>query len=800
MVRNYWRRLSGLVSQSSTGERARPAPRPRRVVRPVLEALESRETPAVIATFPGLQATSGVEPPDTVLAVSTSNVVEAVNTSFEVLNKQGAVIGSNTFQSFFGPLVHAGDSFSDPYVVYDDVAGRFVMGILEFNTTNKTSFYDLAVSTDGTGAHWSGFQFDVSEAGEANGPFLADFPKIGFNADEVVVTSNQFPFQQSGFGPQDHILVLALNAPQLFNGTGAGNLIDVPITGRFATSEPTLFPASMHGSAPGDPMYFAETGDGSSTMLVVTGTNLLSTAPTFTVNTINVAAYQPAPAIPGVTNQIDDRVVSADWRAGSLVVAHTIGQSGDSAAHARWYEFNAPVSGSPALAQQGTITVSGGNAFFPSIAVNTVGGLGMTYVETTSAAPGVMSMVVTDRMATDAAGTRRPGNVPYYGAGTVQYNGTRAGDYSATVTDPGDGRTFWAGNEISTNTGAGNAFWGTSIAHFSAYSRTNTADFNGDGVSDILWVNPSNGADGVWYMRPPTSSQDLGVLGHGPTINMPGYVPVFGDFNGDGISDILWYNPTTGAAQIWYMRPPTSSQDPGILSIGPTFNLPVGFVPVTGDFNGDGVTDILWYNSINGTGNGIWYMRPPTSSQDLGVLSTGPGFNLPAGFVPVTGDFNGDGVTDILWYTMNGTGDGIWYMQAPTSQAPNGILSFGPALNLPTGFVPVTGDFNGDGVTDILWYNSINGTGNGIWYMQAPTSQAPNGVLSFGPGFNLPAGFVPVTGDFNGDGVTDILWYNSNGGTGDGIWYMQAPTSQAPNGVLSFGPAFNMPGYVPHTT
>ena len=69
-----------------------------------------------------------------------------------------------------------------------------------------------------------------------------------------------------------------------------------------------------------------------------------------------------------------------------------------------------------------------------------------------------------------------------------------------------------------------------------------------------------------------------------------------------------------------------------------------------------------------------------------------------------------------------------------------------------------TGDFNGDGKTDILWRNSLTGT---------VYENLMNGTTVIGSGFlggDNTLWSVVGTGDFNGDGKTDILWRNSQSG------------------------------------
>jgi len=67
----------------------------------------------------------------------------------------------------------------------------------------------------------------------------------------------------------------------------------------------------------------------------------------------------------------------------------------------------------------------------------------------------------------------------------------------------------------------------------------------------------------------------------------------------------------------------------------------------TGDFNGDGFSDILWRNADGNVF--IWLMNGSQyfSGADLGNVST-------SWSIVGTGDFNGDGKDDILWRNTNG--------------------------------------------------------------------------------------------------------------------------------------------------
>lgn len=89
------------------------------------------------------------------------------------------------------------------------------------------------------------------------------------------------------------------------------------------------------------------------------------------------------------------------------------------------------------------------------------------------------------------------------------------------------------------------------------------------------------------------------------------------DFNGDGKSDIIWRNKVNGKVFIWLMdgNTITSGGSPGIVA---DFNWRIKNF---GDYNGDGKSDILWRNSSTGATT-VWFMNgiTKTSSQRIGTV------------------------------------------------------------------------------------------------------------------------------------------------------------------------------------
>ena len=104
-----------------------------------------------------------------------------------------------------------------------------------------------------------------------------------------------------------------------------------------------------------------------------------------------------------------------------------------------------------------------------------------------------------------------------------------------------------------------------------------------------------------------------------------------GDFNGDGMDDILWRNYGNGNNSMWFMNGTTILGGSGPIQAVPDTDWEVAGVGLfnNGDFN----ADILWRNCASGK-NSVWVMNggatiagtgplPPLADQDWWVAGTG---------------------------------------------------------------------------------------------------------------------------------------------------------------------------------
>jgi hypothetical protein len=98
-------------------------------------------------------------------------------------------------------------------------------------------------------------------------------------------------------------------------------------------------------------------------------------------------------------------------------------------------------------------------------------------------------------------------------------------------------------------------------------ANDNPSDFNGDGKSDILWRNPSTGQVAIWEMDGTTLLAGSGFINATPDATWQ--IAGTGDFNGDGKADILWRNASSYQMAVWEMDGTTLLAGSGLLSVAP---------------------------------------------------------------------------------------------------------------------------------------------------------------------------------------------------------------------------------------
>src|SRR6185369_8616837 len=184
---------------------------------------------------------------------------------------------------------------------------------------------------------------EIDAAGQV---FTPDFPRIGYNADGLFVTTNSVSLA-TGF--VDHGLLTTFRKSTLLDADNT-TLRFFPTV--LTPDDYTLVPACMHQAPAGAPMMFVGTIGGgfitpipSQVIQYVTMTNYFSITPTITRNRITVANFthgltpnadQPFVAVtPVLLSTFDSSLLEAGWRDGHLVACGNVNIKGTT--KVRWY-------------------------------------------------------------------------------------------------------------------------------------------------------------------------------------------------------------------------------------------------------------------------------------------------------------------------------------------------------------------------------------------------------------------------------------------------------------------------------
>jgi hypothetical protein len=271
-------------------------------------------------------------------------------------------------------------------------------------------------------------------------------------------------------------------------------------------------------------------------------------------------------------------------------------------------------------------------------------------------------------------------------------------------------------------------------------------DFNGDGMSDILTREPSTGGAVI------RQSKISGTNWNGwqnywaawPSNHSEIYV---GDYNGDGRKDILTRDPATGNA-VMRLSVVSGGNWAGWSNVWAAW--PASFSKVyVGDYNGDGKDDILTVNPATGAG----VLRQSAGAAGAWTGWTNYWAPLPTSHTEIyVGNFNGDGRKDILTRDP-ATGNAVMRLSLVSGGNWAGWSNVWAAW--PASFSKVyVGDYNGDGKDDILTVNPA--TGAGVLRQSAGAAGTWTGWTNYWA--PLPSSHTEIyVGNFNGDGRKDIL-------------------------------------------
>jgi FtsP/CotA-like multicopper oxidase with cupredoxin domain len=353
-------------------------------------------------------------------------------------------------------------------------------------------------------------------------------------------------------------------------------------------------------------------------------------------------------------------------------------------------------------------------------------------------------------------------------------SGTDAGLLNVQVNSTGLLPGTYSGNVTLTSAGTLNS---PKAVPVSLVIYASKSDFNGDGSDDILWRHSATGENYVWFMglTLPVALPQLPKSGGQAS---SGQENLFEGTPPDSLSGFPAHDagsnasPRLGAVGKADAAPKFRNPSEGLTALqsmvrtGSAFLLSVADlnwkIVGIGDFNADGMADILWRNSVSGE-NYVWYMNGVTRTTGVS-LTTVTDLNWQIAGVA---DIDGDGKSDILWRNA-ATGENYAWIMNGVTRSTAGYLATVADLNWT---IVGTGDMNGDRMADVVWRNTMTGE-NYVWYMNGLAANPTGEFLLTVTDLDWQ---IVGLGVFNSTVQTDIIWRNAV--TGENlVWHMNGAT------------------------
>jgi hypothetical protein len=414
-------------------------------------------------------------PPDTNLAVGTTQVVQWVNLDVAAFDKgTGALLAGypkagNSIWSGFGTGCEA-NNHGDPIVKFDAQNARWIMTQFSVSTSPYLVCVAVSATDDFTTTSWHRYAYDF-------GADFPDYPKVSIWPDGYYFSFNEFrngaTFEGARACAFDGATARAGGAATMQCvqfGTGVGSLLPADLDGANGAIGATGLPPTgaaayfMNFGSNALNQYRFHTDFANSANTTLTGPNTLATASFATAcgGGTCIAQAGTSQKLDSLGDRLMYRLAYRNFGAyESLTVTHSVKGSGTAAP--RWYELRDSGAGW-AITQQSSYAPDTTYRWMGSAAQDKLGNLAIGYsASSTAISPQIR---YAGRLAGDPLSSLRAEvTVPLPGTGSETGPYSRWGDYSSMTLDPADDCTFWYTTEYYKAFG-GSFTWSTRIVNF----------------------------------------------------------------------------------------------------------------------------------------------------------------------------------------------------------------------------------------------------------------------------------------------------------------------------------------------
>jgi hypothetical protein len=465
------------------------------------------------AGFPGW-TNQGLLPPDTTMAVGTTQIVQWVNVRLTVLDKTtgasvlggaGWVSGNQIWAGLPATSVCRNQNQGDPVLQYDRLANRWVLSQFAFTIGTSTNTAHVSYA-----APPYAICMAVSQTNDATGaynlyeytlPNLPDYPKLGVWTDAYYITANDFSFSTvTGTGSYIGSRVCAFDRAAMLAGNVATSICFSGLGAADGTHF-AMLPGDFEGSIapPANTTEYIINTDWFSLNAPPYSMQLRRFKPDFTTpanSTLN-DGFGGAPDSfvslpydnsvigacgdgggacvpqPGTTRKLDTLSMRPMYRLayrnlGSnreiLVFTESVDPVGTGVAGVQIVEIRNPGANPPQIYNNVNFNPDTTNRWMAAAATDKLGNIGVGYsVSSTTVSPGIR---ISGRLRNDIRSTMRGELTVQLGAAASNQTSTaqRWGDYSTMQIDPSDDCTFWYTQEYTNQSSSAN--WATRIIGF----------------------------------------------------------------------------------------------------------------------------------------------------------------------------------------------------------------------------------------------------------------------------------------------------------------------------------------------
>jgi len=290
--------------------------------------------------------------------------------------------------------------------------------------------------------------------------------------------------------------------------------------------------------------------------------------------------------------------------------------------------------------------------------------------------------------------------------------------YQSSTLDAGPGsgsQCFWDTMNISVSStpiGAWqvSAYWNNDLLFSAPFSISTT------GVKQLIWQNQSTGQVNVDYFGGPGGATFMGWACLSCGIDTAGWQVVgTGNFDGNGVPDLVYQNQSTGQVNVNYYGGPAGTTFIGwaCLSCG---IVTTGWQVVgVADIDGNGVPDLIYQNQTTGQVN-VDYYGGTGGATFIGWACLSCGIATAGWQVVAVADFNGNGTQDLV-YQNQATGQvNVDYYGGTGGATFVGWACLSCGIDTAGWQAKAADDFDGNGVPDLIYQNETTGQVNVDYY------------------------------------------------------------------------------------